>query len=146
MPKDIPRLQWFGGDTRSSVWLGFAQLLMPKEYDRVEAIRRHRRELKMKARIEAEAAAAKAIAPGDAGDDQARSAVGEQTRDTGPEPFRSLTQETQHAERELNLNLNQTNPQQRIRAMAQQVSTPDAARALSVTRSPASKSRRQSSR
>lgn len=146
MPKDIPRLQWFGGDTRSSVWLGFAQLLMPKEYDRVEAIRRHRRELKMKARIGAEAAAAKAIAPGDAGDDQARSAVGEQTRDTGPEPFRSLTQETQHAERELNLNLNQTNPQQRIRAMVQQVSTPDAARALSVTRSPASKSRRQSSR
>jgi hypothetical protein len=73
MPKDIPRLQWFGdGDdtTRSrssSVWLGFAQLLMPKEYDRVEAIRRHRREVKLERKAQAEveadaeAAAAEAV-------------------------------------------------------------------------------------
>jgi hypothetical protein len=63
--------EWFGdGDdtTRSrssSVWLGFAQLLMPKEYDRVEAIRRHRREVKLKRKAEveadAEAAAAEAV-------------------------------------------------------------------------------------
>jgi hypothetical protein len=66
MPKDIPRLQWFGGggDTRSpsSVWLGFAQLLMPKEYDRVEAIRRHRREVKLKRKAEVEADAEAAAA------------------------------------------------------------------------------------
>ncbi|KAK5446586.1 hypothetical protein LTS15_009518 [Exophiala xenobiotica] len=73
MPKDIPRLQWFGdgnGDdtTRSrssSVWLGFAQLLMQKEYDRVEAIRRHRHEFKLKRKAEvkadAEVAAAEAV-------------------------------------------------------------------------------------
>jgi hypothetical protein len=61
MPKDTPRLQWFGGggDTRSrsSVWLGFAQLLMPKEYDRVEAIRRHRREVKLQRKAQAKAQA-----------------------------------------------------------------------------------------
>ncbi|KAL2426775.1 hypothetical protein ABEF95_002944 [Exophiala dermatitidis] len=44
MSRQVPRLRLFGGDHRSSVWLGLAQLLMPDEYKRVEAIRRNRRE------------------------------------------------------------------------------------------------------
>ncbi|KAJ9502791.1 hypothetical protein H2202_001913 [Exophiala xenobiotica] len=117
MPKDIPRLQWFGdgdGDdtTRSrssSVWLGFAQLLMPKEYDRVEAIRRHRREVKLERKAQAEveadaeAAAAEAVtaqqviaSAGDAERNQAGeaaaadgSAVGE-VKKTGLNPPRDV--------------------------------------------------------
>ncbi|EXJ83511.1 hypothetical protein A1O1_07134 [Capronia coronata CBS 617.96] len=43
MSRQVPRLQLFGGDHRSSAWFGLAKLLMHDEYLRVEAIRRSRR-------------------------------------------------------------------------------------------------------
>lgn len=36
-------LKWIGGDSRCSVWFALGKLLMPTEYERVEAIRKNRR-------------------------------------------------------------------------------------------------------
>ncbi|KAK5210228.1 hypothetical protein LTR99_009307 [Exophiala xenobiotica] len=148
MPKDIPRLQWFGdgdGDdtTRSrssSVWLGFAQLLMPKEYDRVEAIRRHRREVKLERKAQAEveadaeAAAAEAVTAqqviASAGDAE-RNQAGEAAAADGSAEVQQhdVEQEQEQAQAEdLNLNLNQMKPAPAAnkRGLVQQVLVPDA--------------------
>lgn len=71
MATQIPRLRWVGGDSRSGVWFGLAKLLMHDEYNRIEAIRKSRRE---RARNAMDAAAEDpdtevvAAAPSSAGD------------------------------------------------------------------------------
>jgi len=49
MAKNASRLHWIGGDSRSSVWFALAKLYLPSEVERVEAIRRRRRERVRKA-------------------------------------------------------------------------------------------------
>lgn len=57
MPKRAaPNLQWIGGDSRSSVWFGLGRLLLPSEFERVEAIRKSRRARLQKAKADASSA------------------------------------------------------------------------------------------
>ncbi|EXJ66332.1 uncharacterized protein A1O5_10484 [Cladophialophora psammophila CBS 110553] len=66
MPRQIPRLRWAGGDSRSSVWFGLAKLCMHDKYVRIEAIRRSRRGRARAAILtEAAAGATTVTTPGD---------------------------------------------------------------------------------
>jgi hypothetical protein len=56
--RKAPNLKWIGGDSRSSVWFGLGTLLMPAEYERVEAIRKSRRARAQKGTEESAAATA----------------------------------------------------------------------------------------
>lgn len=52
MARSVPRLQFWGGDHRSNAFYGLAKLLMHDEYQRIEAIRRSRRERAKRAHVE----------------------------------------------------------------------------------------------
>ncbi|KAK5051491.1 hypothetical protein LTR84_003143 [Exophiala bonariae] len=76
--KKATGLNWYGGPSGSSVWLGLGRLLLPAEFERAEVIRRSRR-ARTRAQKTQEDAASGTVA---AGDTEGDNGVGEAALDS----------------------------------------------------------------